>query len=322
LGEAEALFGQPWPELQAAAWEVRERCHPAELAFAVPGVKRYDTEHYRNDPHRFVAVSLTGQRCALQCEHCRGRLLAGMRSAPTPDALLALGGHLIERGCSGLLLSGGAEADGCVPLKQHLPAIGRLKERGLRVIVHTGLVDAETAAGLKAAGVDQVLVDIVGDGDTAHEVLHLDRSPADYASTLARLREAGLRVAPHVVIGLHFGQLRGELTALDIIRRVGADVLVLVVLRPLSRTPMAGLPGVSPEEIGRLAATARILNADTPLSLGCARPAGRARPEIERLAVLAGVNTLAFPDPATVSLAGKLGLRTRFYESCCTLDIT
>jgi len=319
VSEAETLYRQPWPELQAAAWEIRQRRHSPELVCAVPGIKRYDTIHYRNTPDRFVAVSLTGRQCALQCEHCRGRLLAGMRPAPTPHALLALADRLLEQGCEGLLISGGATEDGCVPLKQHLSAIARLKERGLRVVVHTGLVDRETADGLRAAGVDQVLVDIVGDANTIREVLHLERSPADYAATLALLRDAGLRVAPHVVIGLHFGQQRGELRALEIVRQVGADVLVLVVLRPLPGTPMEGLSGVPPAEIGRLVAVARLLNADIPLTLGCARPGGRAKLEMERLAVLAGANAIAYPDPATVDLAQELGLRLRFFEGCCTL---
>ena len=91
MNETQDLFHRPWEQLQAAAWEVRQRHHPAELVFAVPGAKRYETEHYRNTPHRFAAISLTGRECELQCEHCRGQLLATMLPAPTPDALLTLG---------------------------------------------------------------------------------------------------------------------------------------------------------------------------------------------------------------------------------------
>jgi uncharacterized radical SAM superfamily protein len=138
---------------------------------------------------------------------------------------------------------------------------------------------------------------------------------------LATLRELGIPVAPHVVIGLHYGQLRGELAALETIHRVGAEVIVLVVLRPLPRTPMAGLPGVAPEAVGRIAATARLLNPTTPLTLGCARPPGPAKIEIERRAVLCGVNAVAYPDPETVQLAEELALRTRYLESCCTLAV-
>ena len=321
MGEAEHLFHQPWDELEASAWEVRRRHHPDELVFAVPGAKRYETEHYRNTPHRFASVSLTGRHCDLQCEHCRGRLLTGMVPAPTPEALLSLGQRLIDRGCEGVLISGGANTGGAVPLGAHLRAMAHLKSLGLRVIVHTGLLDKETAEGLKASGVDQVLFDVVGDERTIREVLHLDRTPADFAATLALLRRLGLPVAPHVVIGLHFGQVLGELNALDIIHDVGAEVIVLVVLRPLPRTPMAGLRPVAAETVARLAAVARILNPTTPLTLGCARPAGPAKVAMERGAVQAGVNVVAYPDPATVQLADDLGLHTSFVESCCTLAL-
>ncbi|MEE9616164.1 MAG: radical SAM protein [Anaerolineae bacterium] len=321
MSEAEALFRRPWKELQAAAWQVRQRYHPPDLVFAVPGAKRYETEHYHNTPHRFASVSLTGRQCALQCEHCRGQLLAGMLPAPTPDDLLAQGRRLIEQGCEGLLISGGADADGAVPLKPHLLAIARLKEWGLRIIVHTSLLDRETAEGLKAAGVDQVLFDVVGDAATIQQVLHLGRSPDDYANTLEMLRGLEIPVAPHVIIGLHFGQLRGELAALETISRVGAEVVVLVVLRPLPHTPMVDAPVVEPEAVGRLAAVARLLNPTVPLTLGCARPHGLVKIEMERRAVLAGVNAVAYPDPATVRLADELGLNTSFVESCCTLAV-
>ncbi len=321
MSEAERLYRQPWEALQAQAWEVRRAHHPDVLRFAVPGAKRYETEHYANDPHRFAGISLTGRHCVLQCEHCRGQLLSGMLPAMTCEALLALGARLLAEGCEGVLISGGADAQGAVPLDPFLPALVQLKEWGLQVIVHTGLLDRGTAAGLKAAGVDQVLFDVIGDAETIRDVLHLDRTPADYAETLALLRELGVPVAPHVVIGLHYGQLRGELAALEAIAGTGAQALVLVVLRPLPHTPMADVAPVDPAAVGRLAAVARIMNPATPLMLGCARPAGPDKVEIERRAVLAGANVVAYPDPATVVLAADLGLETSFVERCCTLAV-
>ena len=321
MSEIESLSRRPWQELQVAAWKARQDHHTDDLVFAVPGAKRYATECYTNTPHRFASVSLTGQHCALQCEHCRGRLLAGMLPAPDAETLLALGQRLIEQGCEGMLISGGADASGAVPLKSHLSAIARLKEWGLQIIVHTGLLDRETARGLRQAGVDQVLFDVVGDARTIRQVLHLDCSPNDYAETLEMLLGLGISVAPHIVIGLHFGQLCGEWAALEMVHRIGVPLIVFVVLRPLHRTPMAGLRGVEPEAVGRLAAVARLIEPTTPITLGCARPPGPVKIEIERQAGLAGVNAVAYPDPLTVRLAGELRLRTHFVESCCTLAV-
>jgi lipoyl synthase len=321
VSEAEALFRLPWPDLQRRAWEVRQRHHENALAFAVPGIKRYDTEDYQNHSGRFVSVSLTGEHCELHCEHCRGQLLHGMRPATTPEALLQIGQDVLRQGGEGLLISGGCDVRGAVPVSAHLGAIAQLKRWGLKVIVHTGLLDRAAAEGLKAAGVDQALFDVVGDAETIHDVLHLERSPADYAETLALLHGVGLPTAPHVVIGLHGGELRGELAALEMIRAIEPVAIVLVALRPLPGAPLAGAQSIAPEVVGCLAAVARLMYPSVPLALGCARPVGASKIELERRALLAGVNAMAFPDPATVRLAGEMGLRWRFVEACCALAL-
>jgi len=318
-GEAQRLFGLPWEELQKRAWAARTDHFAPWLGLAVPGARRYTTEHYVNQPQRFATVSLTGTTCALNCAHCSRHLLETMYGATTPAKLVALGRRLQAEGCQGVLLSGGADAKGAVPLRRFLPAIAKLKGMGLQVIVHTGLTDEQTARGLNDSGIDQALFDVIGDQETIRQVYGLPYTPDDYARGLAILRRAGLAVAPHVVIGLHYGQMRGELTALQIIHQVGAEMVVLVVLRPLPDTPMAQVAPPDAELVGRLAAVARLLMPATPLMLGCARPAGPAKVPMERLAVLAGANVVAYPDPETVRLAAEMELQTGFVESCCTL---
>ncbi len=322
MSQAESLFRCDWEPLQQDAWKTTRQYHGRRLIFATPGLKHYETEDYRNTPQRFASVSVTGRQCALGCDHCQGRMLQSMLPAPSPASLLAQGQRLLSQGCKGILVSGGCDGRGAVPLGEFVPAIRQLKSWGLQVTVHAGLLERETAEGLKSAGVDQVLLDVVGDESTIREVFHLDRTPADYLAALALLQEVGLPIIPHVVIGLHQGELRGELAALDMIRSIEPAALVLVALRPLPHTPMAGATPISAAELARIAATARLMFPTTPMSLGCARPSGPGKVELERLAVLAGVNAVAYPDPATVRLASELGLRTAFVESCCSLAVT
>ncbi|HID61699.1 MAG TPA: radical SAM protein [Anaerolineae bacterium] len=318
LSEVEALYQRPLEEVVSEAWAVRQANFPPSLKLAAPGAKRYEVDGFRNSPHKFVDVSLTGRACALQCEHCRGRLLETMRPATTPAALRALADELISKGCQGVLLSGGSDAEGRVPLAGYFEAIAYLKERGLRVIVHSGLLDQATAHGLKAAGVDQVLLDVIGDEQTIRRVYHLDKTPQDYAAALALLKEVGLSIAPHIVIGLHFGQMRGELEALRQITAAGVEVIVLVVLNPLLRTPMKEFLPPPPGAVGKIVALARLLNPRTPLALGCARPAFL-KADVDRLAIAAGVNTLAYPGEEAIVHARSLGLAVEFAEMCCSL---
>lgn len=314
-----ALYHHPLEELLDEAWALRQANFPPGLKLAAPSTKRFEVDTYRNQPHRFVAISLTGGACQLQCEHCRGRLLESMYPARSPAELYGVADALVEQGCQGVLLSGGANREGQVPLAGFDAAIGQLKQRGLKVIVHTGLVDLKTALSLKAAGVDQVLLDVIGDSDTVRQVYHLDRSPADYVASLACLKEAGLAVAPHVIIGLHFGQIRGELAALRHITAAQVEAIILVVLNPLPGTPMHDCPPPPAEEVGRLAAVARILNPHTRLALGCARPPSPFRARMEQLAIRAGINVLAYPSQQALDYASSLGLTTAFSELCCSL---
>lgn len=304
--------------VSSQAWAVRRANFPDEITFAVPGMIRFETGLHANRPHSFVAVSATGRRCALRCEHCRGKLLAGMLHADGPEELLALAATVKARGGQGLLLTGGCDESGRVPLERHLPAVPRIRASGLAVLAHCGLVSAPEAEALRDSGVDQALVDVIGDGETIRTVCHLDRDPEDYVRSLEHLASAGVAVAPHVVVGLHFGQLRGEGAALEAIARSGAERLVLVALKPLPGTPMARVAPVPPAEIGALAAAARVRSPTARLSFGCARPYGEAKGRLERLLVDAGVNALAFPEEATVGYAARRGLDCRFVERCCS----
>jgi uncharacterized radical SAM superfamily protein len=317
--DTEALYRCPLDELLLEAWTIRQTHFLPVLRLATPGAKRYEIEGFRNNPDRFVAISLTGRACVLRCEHCQGQLLESMYPAPTPQLLRDLADELVARGCQGVLLSGGADRQGQVPLDGHLEAIAYLKARGLKIIVHTGLVDKATARGLKTAGVDQVLVDVIGDEETIRQVYHLDKKPQDYAATLAALKEVGLTIAPHVVVGLHFGRIRGELAALEMITAAEPEAIILVVLNPLPGTPMGRFPAPSAEAVGRLAAVARILNPERQINLGCARPPGPTKARMELLAITAGINALAYPSETSIAYARSLALAVEWVEMCCSL---
>ncbi|MEB3102970.1 radical SAM protein [Ferviditalea candida] len=309
----------PLEELVAEARRLTERNFPAEILFAAPSQKHYDTGHYQNRREAFRTVSVTGSACALQCEHCGTKVLEGMLTARTPEKLAEIGAALSDAGVEGVLISGGCLEDGSVPLERFLEDIAELKKKGLKVLVHTGIVRREVARGLKKAGVDQILLDIIGDNDTIREVYHLKRTTEAYREALRILREEGLAAVPHVVVGLHFGQIRGEWEALRMIREEGAAQLVIVVLQPLPGTGMAGLPAVQGDQVGRILAVARIMMPEIPISLGCAKPAGPEKQRMEQWAVEVGVQSMAYPLPETIRHAEERGLRVRFHEQCCSV---
>lgn len=305
-------------QLLKQAWEVRQN-HVPIIWFSVPGAKHYDNRYYSNIRSSFVNLSVTGEACACRCAHCGGKLLQSMVPVTTPAEMRRVVDRLVERNCKGILVSGGANSYGEVPLLPFAEPIAYAKAEGLKVLVHSGLIQWETAAGLKEAGVDQVLIDVIGHERTIREVYHLDRNPKDYQESMSVCREAGLEIAPHVVIGLHFGRILGEIRALEMIREVGPETLVLVILTPACGTEMAGVKPPPVDQVALVMAAARVWNPDTPITLGCARPAGRYKRKIEGIAVDCGVNGMAYPDESTVVYAQSRGLKTVFSEECCSL---
>ncbi|MCX5779796.1 MAG: radical SAM protein [Firmicutes bacterium] len=300
------------------AWEARQQFEP-EIWFAAPGAKHYDNQYFSNHTDSFVNLSVTGEACACRCDHCDGKLLQSMIGTPTPVEMRRVVDQLLDQGCRGILVSGGANSIGEVPLLPFAESIAYASQMGLKVLVHSGLITRQTAANLKAAGVDQVLIDVIGDQNTIHQVYHLDRSPDDFLQSMLICREVDLNIAPHVVVGLHYGEIRGEGRALEMIQQADPEVVILVVLTPACGTAMAEVKPTPIAEVGQIIAAARLMNPSIPISLGCARPPGQYKRQLETLAVDCGVNGIAYPDEATVTYALDKGLQIMFSEDCCSL---
>jgi lipoyl synthase len=309
-------------DLQAEAFRIRKEHFGDELTFSAPGVVSYHAHEIPSQRNRFAAISVTGDHCDLQCGHCRGKLLDSMVPAETPDVLLQVTDRLRSEGSLGVLISGGADRHGEVPLQRFIPTIARIKQRtpDFRVIVHTGLLQEETAVGLKHAGVDQILIDVIGDNDTIREVYHLNKRVEDYEKTLVMLKGMGHRLAPHIVIGHHMGEIRGEWRALEMISRIGVETIVFVVFKPIVPDIQGGTVQIPyPDEVSRIAAVARIMNPRTPIRMGCIRPAHHSKGEMEKGCINSGVNTVAYPLQGTIDYAREIGLKTSFVEMCCSL---
>lgn len=301
--------------------ELRIRRFGDAVHFFLPSLKHYETtEVWTPREARFVPVSVTGTSCRLMCDHCRAGILASMHACTDPGDLLALGERMARRGVEGLLLTGGSDQRGVVPLRPFCDAIRELKERhGLTVIVHTGLVDAEDAAALSAAGVDAAMLDVLGADETVRDVYHLAVTARDFEDALACLTGAGIATAPHVVIGIDRGRIVGEWRALEMISRYPVASLVLVVLSPLPGTPMERVNPPATAELEGIFLTARTTFPGTPVLLGCARPEGREKRAIDIAALTAGLNGIAFPAEGIVAEARAMGLRPVFSTDCCAL---
>jgi len=315
------LIRTPLKELQAEAFKIRKTHFGNELTFSFPSMIAFQRNGFSSQKESFAAISVTGKHCDLQCGHCRGILLESMILAEDPETFFQVAEQLRSRGALGILVSGGANQNGEVPLKKFIPSIRIIKEKDpqFKVIVHTGLIRKEVAEDLKRVQVDQILIDVIGDDETIRKVYHLNKRVEDYEDTLRMLKEMGHHLAPHIIIGHHFGEIRGEWRALEMITQIGAETIILVIIKPLLPNGMIQMRIPEPEETSRIAAIARILNPTIPIRMGCIRPAHPWKRKMERGFILSGVNTIAYPLQGTIDYAKEIGLETKFIEMCCSL---
>ncbi len=310
--EAESI---PLDQLLERAWESRVRGRPGELVAVYPSGT--------------MAVSVTGTSCALNCSHCGGHYLEHM--VPVDN----LCEELVRRRPSSILLSGGCDRSGSVPLASCLESIrqGHLPGReqrsgqpaqdaqgsgqaGLRINVHPGIADAATAAIIGELAT-VVSFDFVADDLAIRQAFNGMWTREDYIRTLRELRKGEAEVVPHILAGIRMGKIHGEYEALEFLLGEGVKRLIFIVLIPTKGTKWENLTPPPPEDVARLLAWARVCAPELEISLGCMRPRGAYRRELDSMAILAGVDRMVLPDSCAISLAQERNLKVLRKEECC-----
>jgi len=317
-------FNLPEDELEPLfekAYRTSREQFKDKMAFYAPGMVHYETEyHDATDPYRFPSISVTGKACSLSCEHCNAELLDPMIPATTPEALWGVLNDIKERGGSGCLISGGATPKGDTPLMNFIPTIKRGKEDlDLDIVVHTGVVYPETAKALGDAGIDGAMFDIIGSDKTLRQIYHMDESVDIFDESMSHLEDFGVPYMPHIIAGLHYGELIGEEAAIKMIAKHEPNSVVVVAFMPLERTPMHDVTPASPIDIARVILATRLAIPEKPLILGCARPLGAHRRQTDKLAIDAGVNGIAYPSDEGYEYAEEKGFKLSFADQCCSL---
>jgi len=284
------------------------------IRFYLPGMFNYLGER-----GLYPAISITGPSCELSCAHCQGHLLKDMIPARTPEDLVRIGLELEQEGNVGCLISGGSNAQGELDWAGFVGAIKTLKSTThLKISVHTGLVGPAAAAGLKDAGVDQVLIDVVGADQTLQLVCNLKLTTEAVYRSLQCLFEADLVVIPHILLGLHYGTIVGEYRALEMLGDFPVRELVFIILNPLPGTPMARTKPLEPSRLGDFIARARDALPHAAVALGCARPRDRSCFEYEKVAIDGGVAKIAFPSEQAIDYARQLDMEVTYEKTCCS----
>jgi len=304
-----------------------------EIIFAVPGSKVFISRYYKNRPNSFLNISLTGHKCDLLCKHCKGILLKDMvdlndcgasfnYNKNSDNRILNILDRFLEGIVGGILLSGGFTKNGNLSLDgQIYKEIKEVKSKfgsRIKIFIHLGFVDNNTAISLKDSNIDGVLVNIIPDKNAIENVYNLKGfDEDDYYTTIEILKNAGLKISPHIIIGISEGRITKEFEAIDEISKIGVDSIVFVLLKKISSQVNLNSSGVKTTEILDLFNYAEKLMPTTPKALGCARSASLESSNLEVNLLKNGISTIAFPSEEAIEFVINNNLKYKFIEQCC-----
>jgi uncharacterized radical SAM superfamily protein len=245
-----------------------------------------------------------------------------MINTDTPKKLKDSCSNLNEQGGVGVLVSGGSDSRGHVPLEGFLDTITWVKENtSLIVNLHTGLLNLDQAMEIASSGADIVSVDVVGNNDTIKRVYGMNASVEDYANTLASLKDAQVPyIIPHICAGLDFGKLKGEARALDMLRIIDPEIIVILALIPTKGTGMEMVKPPSVDTIAKTVAVSRLMHNDSSIAIGCMRPKAEKSLE-EKISIQAGADRIVLPSRSTVEYALDNGFKIKNLDGCCAIPV-
>jgi len=261
----------------------------------------------------YPTISITGNKCLLNCSYCRGRYLDGMVSAVTPELLYQAAKSLKKKAAKGILVSGGFDKDGVLPIRPFLPTIRRIKEElGLLVSVHPGLVDREMACLLRESKIDIVDFQLVVDPIVIKEMQGLERGPLGYMESLDALMKYGPPyIVPHIPIGFRDGDATTEKEAVDLAKDYDPYLLTVLFSIP---PPTSAIQGFISDLEKLLSFLRYARSSKYETAIGCMRPP-KMRESLDVYAVEERlVDRVAVPDLRVVN---KFGMKV--IRACCSI---
>jgi lipoyl synthase len=239
-------------------------------------------------PDNTLPVSVTGRSCSLNCRHCGGHYLRGMKDIADFKDLTGISDNI-----NSVLLSGGSDASGAVPLAQNVDFIKKLKGSGYRLNIHTGLLPEQNIPDI-APLADVVSFDFTTDDQTIREVYGTNRTGDDYIRTFSMLREH-VPVMPHVTIGLAGGVIRGEFDAISKLAKLGVYRIIFLVFIPTKGTSYESCSPPSIEDVEKVFCHAREQIPEGSFGLGCMHPRGAYKFKLENLCLDYGFESFVNP---------------------------
>ena len=163
-----------------------------------------------------------------------------------------------------------------------------------------------------------VSFDLVFDKSTIEEVYKINKSKEDYIKAYETIKD-NTKVAPHICIGLKGGDIKGEHEIIDYLAKDPPEIITFIVLIPTKNTEYENVEPPNLEKVADLLCEARIKLPKTIINLGCMRPRGNYRQELDQIALECGINKIVLPSRSAKNKALEMNLIVKESKECCVL---
>ncbi len=300
--EIAALYDQPFNDLLFRAQQVhREHFDPNQVQVS-------------------TLLSIKTGRCPEDCGYCpqSARYDTGLEDEPLlpVDEVLAQARAARERGASRFCMGAAWRAPKDRDLDAVVEMVREVKAMGLETCLTLGMLTEEQTARLREAGLDYYNHNLDTSPDFYGEII-TTRTYQDRLDTLARVREAGIKVCCGGIVGMG----EGRADRIGLLRELAnqpqhPESVPINLLVKVEGTPLAEAEDLDPIEFVRTIAVARILMPKSYVRLSAGREA--MDDAMQALCFLAGANSIFYgekllttPNPAADrdrALFERLGL--------------
>jgi uncharacterized radical SAM superfamily protein len=282
-----------------------------------------------------LSVSTTKDYCELNCKHCNKKYLKSMYDIDDERLIETLK----VKKKSTVLISGGSLKDGSVPFYKQMKNIEKIKNNGYLLNVHTGFLPTQHFHYLTFF--DSISIDIVGDQIILKEVYNLDVDISNLKDNILKIDEflnnaksknpllsdKIPKIVPHITIGILNGMESYEEKAIDFISKLNIDKVVFNFLIPTKGTFYAKAKNVEIKRLSEIINYARSTLPGKKIYIGCMRPFGKSRVELDFACFDLSVDAIVNPSKDFVVQIKKLyqgdfSKADNFIESkegCCSL---
>ncbi|HEC76733.1 MAG TPA: radical SAM protein [Thermoplasmatales archaeon] len=248
----------------------------------------------------FISVSISN--CKLRCKHCMGKYLEQMVKAYSPDELFKFCEGFNGKG---ILISGGFDEYGrLINMEKMLSAIKKLKKK-LFIAIHPGFLNEKEAENV-AEACDIAFIDLPSE-NAIKNVFGLKSSFEDYMKNMEILIDAGMRVSPHITLGLNYGEIE-EGYVVDRLKEYKVEKVVLNLIVPTAKTEFEKIRLKREEVIEFIVdAKRKIKN----IVIGCMRPRSY---DID---FIKNGMSIANPSKEALKYAEDNSMKAEFRNYCC-----